>query len=327
VTDLATVFFGMGVFNANDSLVNHYRLNRRGDEVGALGYLTPTIWGYALALCAWLRKEEKPAWAGWLRPAIRRAFHRSAAYLVRTGDARVVDGGELDVDGRVSVLKVEYPGFATADGISFGEADSQDSELNENTDAQADFEEGTGAANNQAESAELLIAALHYVEAGEWGRALECLNEVIRIEPENGTAYQQRVWVLLELGMSAEALQDAEAAVRMEPDDSESYQARGAACIKVGQFERAVADLTQYVDEEDTSVASGTHASRGYYLRGLAHAGLGNFHQAIKDYGRAIRCWPDWPEPYEARAEAYQSIGDSKLARADHDQARRRAVP
>ena len=62
VTDLSTVFFGMGIFNANDSLVNRYRLNRRGDEIGALGYLTPSIWGYALALGAWLRNEEKPAW-------------------------------------------------------------------------------------------------------------------------------------------------------------------------------------------------------------------------------------------------------------------------
>ncbi len=264
VTDLATVFFGMGIFNANDSLVNHYRLNRRGDEIGTLGYLTPTIWGYALALCAWLRNEEKPAWADWLRPAIRSIFRRSVAYLVRTGDAGVVDGGALDVDGRVSVLKVEYPEFAIADRISSGDTDSQDSELNENTDAQADLVEGSGAANNRAEAADLLIAASQYVEAGEWTKAQECLTEVIRIEPENGTAYQQRVWVLLEFGMFAEALQDAEVAVRMEPDDSESYRAQGASCIKVGQFERAVVDLTRYVDEEDKSGASGTRSSRGY---------------------------------------------------------------
>jgi hypothetical protein len=63
VTDLTTVFFGMGIFNANDSVENRYRLNRRGDEIGRLGYLTPATWGYALALCAWLRNECKPAWA------------------------------------------------------------------------------------------------------------------------------------------------------------------------------------------------------------------------------------------------------------------------
>ena len=327
VTDLATAFFGMGIFNANDSLVNHYRLNRRGDEIGALGYLTPTIWGYALALCAWLRNEEKPAWTDWLRPAIRRIFCQSLAYLVRTGDAQVVDGGQLDVHGRVSALRAEYPSFALADDIRSGKTYSQDSEWNEDLEAQADIEEGTEVSTSRVETVELLMAASQHIEAGEWSEAHECLNAVIRFEPENGTAYQQRVWVLLELGMLAEALQDAELAVRMEPDDSESYRARGATCLKAGQFEQAVVDLTRYVAEEDTSVAIGTRASRGYYLRGLAYAGLGDVRKAIKDYGRAIRCWPDWPEPYEARAEAYELVGNSARARADHDEARRRAAP
>jgi tetratricopeptide (TPR) repeat protein len=327
VTDLATVLFGLGVFNANDSLVNHYRLNRRGDEIGPLGYLTPAIWGYALALCAWLRSEQQPAWAVWLRPTIKSVFRGSAAYLARTGGPRIVNGGELDVDGRVSVLSGQYLEIAIAHMISSGEADVQDIEFNENVDAEADLVEGTGAANGRAESVELLMAATQYIEAGEWSNAQECLTQAIRIDPENGTAYQQRVWVLLELGKFAEALQDAEFAVRMEPDDSESYRARGAACIKAGHFERAVVDLTRYVDEEDLGTASGTRASRGYYLRGLAYAGLGNFQQAVKDYSRAIRQWPDWPEPYEARAEAYEIIGNSRLARADRDQARRRATP
>jgi tetratricopeptide (TPR) repeat protein len=113
----------------------------------------------------------------------------------------------------------------------------------------------------------------------------------------------------------------------MEPDDSESYRARGAARVKAGQFEQAIVDLTRYIEEEDTNRGIGDRASRGYYLRGVSYAGLGNFKQAIKDYGRAIRCFPDWPEPYEARAEAYEFVGNSRLARADHDEARRRATP
>jgi Flp pilus assembly protein TadD len=327
VTDLTTVFFGMGVFNANDSLVNHYRLNRRGDEIGALGYLTPEIWGYSLALCAWLRNEDEPAWAGWLRPEMRKNFRRSLAYLVRTGDAPVVDGGELDVDGRVSALKVVYPGLALADTISSGATDSEDDECDEETDAATDCEESTDVDETRAESDELLLVASGYIEAGDWNKAHECLSEAIRLDSENGTAYQQRALVLLELGLFVEALQDAEAAVHLEPDDSDAYRARGAAYIKVGQFEQAIVDLTRYVHEEDTNVASGARPSRGYYLRGLAHAGLGNVQQAIKDYTRAIRCWPDWPEPYEARAQAYELVGKSSLARADHDQARRRAMP
>jgi tetratricopeptide (TPR) repeat protein len=327
VKDLSVAFFGMGIFNANDSLLNRYRLNRRGDEIGALGYLTPTTWGYALALCAWLRDEEKPAWAAWLRTAIRRVFRRSLAYLVRTGDARVIEGGQLDIQDRVSALSTEYLSIALAADLGAGEADSHEGEWDEDAEGRADPEGGPEAYTSPAESAELLLAASHHIEAGSLGEAQDCLDAVIRLERENGTAYQQRVWVLLELRMFAEALRDAELAVRLEPDDSESYRARGAACLKVGRFEQAVVDLTRYIAEEDTSTESGTRASRGYYMRGLAYAGLGDARKAIKDYDRAIRKWSDWPEPYEARAEAYELLGDSTRARADRDEARRRAAP
>jgi regulator of sirC expression with transglutaminase-like and TPR domain len=326
VTDLTTVFFGMGVFNANDSLENHFRLDRRGEEIGPLGYLTPTTWGYALALCAWLRNEEKPRWAAWLRPAIRRVFRRSAAHLARTGDAQIIDGGKLDVNARVAALGVEYPRFALAEFIASFKTNPQDDESNENIIAEAELDEESAAAGCRTETAELLLAASEFVQAGEWSKAEKCLSTVIRFEPDNGTAYQERVWVLLELGKFDEALDDAEAAVRLEPDDSESYRARGAAYIKAGKFEPAIADLTRYIAEEHRC-ETWARASRGYYLRGLAHAGLGNYRKAIKDYDRAIRCYSDWPEPYEARALAYEFVGKPSLAQADRDQARRRATP
>jgi hypothetical protein len=122
VTDLTTVFFGMGVFNANDSLQNRFRLNRRGDEIGRLGYLKSATWGYALALIAWLRHERKPAWARWLRPAVKRTFRQSLSYLYRTSDADVAQGGKLDGEHRISLLDAEYPQLAIEYGMLTGKA-------------------------------------------------------------------------------------------------------------------------------------------------------------------------------------------------------------
>jgi tetratricopeptide (TPR) repeat protein len=169
--------------------------------------------------------------------------------------------------------------------------------------------------------------ASQHIETAAWDEAMERLNELIAKEPENGTAYQQRALVFLELGKFDDSLADAEAAVRFEPGDAESYLARGAAYVKVGRFDEALLDLTRYLDEEDVRATHGRRPSRGYYLRGLAHAGLGDFHRAIRDYRRAIKRWPDWPEPYEARAEAHELLGSEDLARADRDEARRRATP
>lgn len=117
--------------------------------------------------------------------------------------------------------------------------------------------------------------------------------------------------------MFDDAIDDADAAVRLEPDDCDSYLARGAVYAKTGKYEQAIFDLTRYIDEVDVSGASGQHASRAFCLRGIAYAGLRDFRQAIKDDGRSINRWPDWPEPYEARAEAYESIGDHHIFSRD----------
>lgn len=337
VTDLTTTFFGMGVFNANESLRNQYRIDRRGDEVGRMGYLAPENWAYALALCAWLRDERKPAWARWLRPQVRRVFQQSLAYLARTGAAELVDGGPLDENARIDLLQSDYPRRATSEVVQPNESEALGHEPDDDEAAGDESSDGLGsepgldggsnAPPTRVDSVALLLEASQYVEAEEWEKANECLSDVIRHEPTNGTAYQQRALVLIELGMFPEALKDAEAAVRFEHDDSESYLARGAAYVEVGRFEEAIADLARYIKDVDEPVASGRHASRGFYLRGLAHAGLRNFSAAIKDYSRAINRWPDWPEPYEGRAEIYELIGNTKRAQADRAQAHRRATP
>ncbi len=77
-----------------------------------------------------------------------------------------------------------------------------------------------------AESAELFYLASQHIEAAAWDEAMERLNELIAKQPENGTAYQQRDLVFLELGKFDDSLSDAEAAVRFEPGDYESYLAR-----------------------------------------------------------------------------------------------------
>ncbi|MEU8925037.1 hypothetical protein AB0D10_29560 [Kitasatospora sp. NPDC048545] len=97
LTDLVTVFLGMGVFTANAA--NTFTAARRGFSVlpsgdltsrmlnGAahgdgshhLGYLTPDQFGHALVLCARLRGERDPSWARRLEPGIRATVKRGLA--------------------------------------------------------------------------------------------------------------------------------------------------------------------------------------------------------------------------------------------------------
>lgn len=83
LTDLATVFFGMGVFSAN-AVVEEKSLTT-GWEMSRSGYLSMTTLGYALAIFAQYREESRPKWMKYLRPDVKGAFLQSTRYLDKTG--------------------------------------------------------------------------------------------------------------------------------------------------------------------------------------------------------------------------------------------------
>jgi hypothetical protein len=88
VADLLSVFLGAGVFGANATISESY------GQVGHVGwwvisrhgYLPARVFGYALALFAFVRGDEETAWTKHLRPDAAAAFRQGLSYLDRTGD-------------------------------------------------------------------------------------------------------------------------------------------------------------------------------------------------------------------------------------------------
>jgi hypothetical protein len=79
LTDLATVFFGCGIFTANAALeFSNDRVRWRSQR---LGYLTEPMFGYALACYARLRGEPDAPWASFLDTNPRAYFRKGARYL------------------------------------------------------------------------------------------------------------------------------------------------------------------------------------------------------------------------------------------------------
>ena len=79
MTDLLTVYFGLGIFNANSAAKFHQ--HSHDWSMQRQGYLSEPQFGYALARFAWLRGEEKPAWAKHLNINIGGYFRQSLKYL------------------------------------------------------------------------------------------------------------------------------------------------------------------------------------------------------------------------------------------------------
>jgi HEAT repeat protein len=88
VTDLLTVFLGLGAFTANSVMRESYSRDTQWYtwRIGARGYLSERSFGYALALFAWMRGENGAEWEEHLRPHVRAVMRDALSYLSKTGD-------------------------------------------------------------------------------------------------------------------------------------------------------------------------------------------------------------------------------------------------
>lgn len=104
LTDLTTVFLGMGIFVANASItfkpttrgwsaeplgeLSERALLGSGDfSYSHLGYLQEPEYAYAFACLCGLRREQDPAWAVHLDPTLRVLLRRSLAYFKKLAQA------------------------------------------------------------------------------------------------------------------------------------------------------------------------------------------------------------------------------------------------
>jgi hypothetical protein len=95
--DLLPALAGIGIFASNSVL------SEQSEHVGYFGtwqmqrhgYLPPQVYGYALALRAWNRAEDRPAWTGHLRKDVRAAVDACLRYLTSSRDCLFAPGQRL----------------------------------------------------------------------------------------------------------------------------------------------------------------------------------------------------------------------------------------
>jgi hypothetical protein len=85
ITDLLTVFLGLGIFTANSAgrFRQYQEDTRQGWSMQRLGYLPEEVYGYALARFAAERGEHKAEWVDHLSTNIRAYFKKSSAWLAK----------------------------------------------------------------------------------------------------------------------------------------------------------------------------------------------------------------------------------------------------
>jgi hypothetical protein len=91
LTDLVTVFLGLGVFTANSAFQfkQFTGLQSQGWSTRRQGYLPEEVFGYALARFAYERGESKPEWASYLSTNIASYFRQSMRWLRTTSASKL----------------------------------------------------------------------------------------------------------------------------------------------------------------------------------------------------------------------------------------------
>jgi len=98
LTDLLTVFFGLGVFTANSVIREEYWQagNYAGWSMGRRGYLGMPQYGYAFARFARARGEDGAAWSRELRLDVRSAFQQAMRFLAAEAESVEAAGGRAE---------------------------------------------------------------------------------------------------------------------------------------------------------------------------------------------------------------------------------------
>jgi hypothetical protein len=88
LTDILTVFYGLGIFNANTS----FKFYKQTDSWGFTkqGYLSQQEWGYALAIYAYIRNEKSPLWLKFLSKSVYSDYCKSEAFIYENTDKVLV---------------------------------------------------------------------------------------------------------------------------------------------------------------------------------------------------------------------------------------------
>ena len=77
---------------------------------------------------------------------------------------------------------------------------------------------------------------------GEFQEAVECFSRAIKLRPEISAGYRYRAYAYLELGERVRALNDLDQAIRLKPDEAQLYSDRAAELFAQKSFDQAIAD-------------------------------------------------------------------------------------
>jgi tetratricopeptide (TPR) repeat protein len=161
---------------------------------------------------------------------------------------------------------------------------------------------------------EYFTQLLEQAENGETREAIESLNWVLQIDPQDGQAYCCRGIVRCKQEYYRDAISDFNQALRLNFSDAIVYRNRGRARSLIGDNTGAIADFNQALQMQGDDALV-------YTARGNAYRAMGNHYGAIKDYTQALQLNPDDGKAYYNRGISHTCLEEMERAIEDYQSA------
>jgi tetratricopeptide (TPR) repeat protein len=120
-----------------------------------------------------------------------------------------------------------------------------------------------------------------YRELGDYRRAIEDYDQVLRLDPGKSETYNNRAWALYLLGRNTEALEDADQSLSLRPDHAATIDTRAHVLAALGRRSDALAEF-------ERAMQAGARTTVRRYQEALARHG--HYAGAIDGvYGPEVR--------------------------------------
>lgn len=215
-TDLASIFFGFGLFVANTCQL------KESNWIGRTGYLSNEVISYSNALICYITGKDAKTYLPFLNTNTKALFKQDYEYLATTGDTLLT---------REEVTRCETV-FETGNQIAEGFEKKNYDQVIEGCEKLLRANPENASAYNCLGYA--LLSQKKYEEA------IEAFTNTIGIDPYEDYAYNNRGYCTLQMGAPDDAFADIHSAFEMNPDNSYAWRNMGAYYLETGDYEKAL---------------------------------------------------------------------------------------
>ncbi len=158
--------------------------------------------------------------------------------------------------------------------------------------------------------------ALILLNKGQFDEAKNIFSEILKHDPNNFSAYNNRGNIYFILGNLGDALENYDNAIKLKPDFADAHNNKGNVLRKLNQKEDALKSYTK------ATKFNQSHAQAHYNLGGVLRE-LKKYSTAIKNFTKAIKLKPDYLEAYLGLGNLHLELKKNDLALKYYEKAQK----